>query len=119
MTESVALALVPEPVEITVITGVPGPPGVDGVPGPPGAPGPTGPEGDPAVSYVQPDDPAPVAVGTLWLDTDDPATIGLGPVGPTGPTGATGAPGQGLVLLDAGAPVPLDTPVGTVIVRKA
>lgn len=39
--------------------------------------------------------------------------------GPPGPPGAPGAPGVGILLIEHGATVPPDTPVGTVIVEKA
>jgi len=52
----------------------------------------------------------PVAVGSLWIDSDDPPVLGpTGPAGPTGPQGPTGAAGQG---------VPVGGTQGQALVKK-
>ena len=61
--------------------------------GPTGPTGSTGVAGPPSFPYVQPDPPAGVPDGTLWLDTDDTIALPAGPPGPQGPVGPQGAAG--------------------------
>lgn len=70
-----------------------------GSPGIEGQQGPQGPAGPPGAPGLNGEDGAP------------------GPVGPAGPQGLQGV--SGFLLVDYGAAVPGDTPVGTIIIEKA
>lgn len=87
------------PTGTTGATGATGPAGAQGIQG---VPGPTGPQGPPGTGgtggtgadevWVSPTAPTDPAI-ELWIDTDDEALIGVGPVGPQGPAGPTGPAG--------------------------
>jgi hypothetical protein len=81
---------------VTVSVDSVGSPGIEGQQGPQG---PAGPPGAPGAPGLNGEDGAP------------------GPVGPAGPQGLQGV--SGFLLVDYGAAVPGDTPVGTIIIEKA